>query len=128
VKRAAGFMVGLCFGSSMVQALPLSPHDFAFGLPVTTTQEAAAYRFSLPLIVYQDTVREDLGGDLSQIPATLQVAAAEVGSRQVLGGSTRLVGNPPAFPWMRAVLWGVLVLAVILLAWMAYRLANEPDR
>jgi hypothetical protein len=61
VKRAAGFMVGLCFGSSMVQALPLSPHDFAFGLPVTTTHEAAAYRFSLPLIVYQDTVREDLG-------------------------------------------------------------------
>jgi len=61
VKRAAGLMVGLCFGSSMVQALPLLPHDFAFGLPVITTQEAAAYRFSLPLTVYQDSVREDLG-------------------------------------------------------------------
>jgi hypothetical protein len=66
--------------------------------------------------------------DLSQIPATLQIAPAAVGSRQVLGGSTRLVGNPAAFPWMRAVLWGVLLSAVILLAWMAYHLANEPGR
>jgi hypothetical protein len=66
--------------------------------------------------------------DLSQIPATLQIAPAAVGSRQVLGGSTRLAGNPTAFPWMRAVLWGVLLSAVVLLAWMAYRLANEPGR
>jgi hypothetical protein len=80
------------------------------------------------LLAYGNATAIRAEADLSQIPATLQVAAAEVGSRQVLGGSTRLVGNPPAFPWMRAVLWGVLVLAVILLAWMAYRLANEPDR
>jgi len=66
--------------------------------------------------------------DLSQIPAALQIAPAVVGPRQVLGGSTRLVGNPPAFPRMRAVLWGVLLSAVILLAWMAYHLANEPGR
>jgi hypothetical protein len=100
MKRAAGLMVGLSLGSSVVQAAPLSPQDFAFGLPVITNQEAAAYRFSLPL----------------------------VGSRRVLGGSTRLVGKPAAFPWMRAVLWSVLLLAVVLLAWMAYRLANEPGR
>jgi hypothetical protein len=307
MKRAAGLMVGISLGSSLVQAAPLSPQDFAFGLPVITNQEAAAYRFSLPLTVYQDSAREDLGdirlfnaagvavpfsllrpgvhapihkpvlaepaeslaaperatlevwgepdpvnandylfdlaahapvsrvnvvlpdvnttvgaelssrrtakepwrfvtragfyrlktadaeqqnaplevgvdedrywraritnsagpppeplrlhvewvpneitflaqgqgpfllaygnstatraeADLSQIPATVQVAAAAVGSRRVLGGSTRLVGKPAAFPWMRAVLWSVLLLAVVLLAWMAYRLANEPGR
>jgi hypothetical protein len=293
VKRAVGFVIAVIFGSSTVEALALSPHDFAYGLPVITTQEAAAYRFSLPLSVYQDSVREDLGdvrlfnaggvavpfsllrpgeslaaparatlqvwgkpdpinaddylfdlgahapvsrvnvvlpevnttvavelssrrtandpwrvvartgfyrlkaadaeqqnapleirvdddrywrariinsagppraplglhvewipnevtflaqgqgpfllvygnatairaeADLSQMPATLQISPATVGSRQVLGGPTRLVGNPAAFPWMRALLWGVLLMAVALLAWMAHRLANEPGR
>jgi hypothetical protein len=300
VKRAAGVMGLLVVGSSAlqalssaVQALPLSPLDFAFGLPVITTQEAAAYRFPLPLTVYQGSVRADLGdirlfnaggvavpfsllraaeslaapvresldvwgkpdpadandylfdlgahapvsrvnvvlpevnttvaielssrrsakdpwrfvartgfyrlkaadaeqqnapleirvdddrywqaritdgegspraplrlhvewipgeltflaqgqgpfllaygnpaairaeADLSQIPTTLPIAPAAVGPRQVLGGPARLVGKPAAFPWTRAVLWGVLVAAVILLAWMAYRLADEPRR
>jgi hypothetical protein len=300
VKRSAGVMLLLFAGScalealsSVVQAVPLSPRDFAFGLPVITTQEAAAYRFPLPLTVYQDSVREDLGdirlfnaggvvvpfslrrppenlaapvlatldvwgkpdpadangysfdlgahapvsrvnvvlpevnttvaieltsrrstedpwrfvartgfyrlkaadaeqqnapldirvdddrywharitdgagppraplrlhvewipgeitflaqgqgpfllaygnptairaeADLSQIPATLPIAPAVVGPRQVLGGPTRLIVKPAAFPSTRAVLWGVLLAAVVLLAWMAYRLANEPDR
>jgi Protein of unknown function (DUF3999) len=80
------------------------------------------------LLAYGNATAIRAEADLSQIPATLQIAPAAVGSRQVLGGSARLVGNPPDFPWMRAVLWGVLVLAVILLAWMAYHLANEPGR
>jgi hypothetical protein len=144
MKRAAGLMVGISLGSSLVQAAPLSPQDFAFGLPVITNQEAAAYRFSLPrvpneitflaqgqgpfLLAYGNSTATRAEADLSQIPATVQIAAAAVGSRRVLGGSTRLVGKPAAFPWMRAVLWSVLLLAVVLLAWMAYRLANEPGR
>jgi hypothetical protein len=80
------------------------------------------------LLAYGNATAIRAEADLSQMPATLQIAPAAVGSRQVLGGSARLVGNPPDFPWMRAVLWGVLVLAVILLAWMAYHLANEPGR
>ncbi len=63
--------------------------------------------------------------DLNQIPATLQIAPAAVGPPQVLGGPTRLVGKPAGFPRMRAVLWAVLLLAVMLLAWMSYRLAKE---
>ena len=80
------------------------------------------------LLAYGNATAIRAEADLSPIPATLQIAPAALGSRQVLGGSARLVGNPPDFPWMRAILWGVLVLAVILLAWMAYRLANEPGR
>ena len=80
------------------------------------------------LLAYGNAMAIGAEADLSQIPATLQIAPAVVGPRQVLGGSTRLVGNPPAFPRMRAVLWGVLLSAVILLAWMAYHLANEPGR
>jgi hypothetical protein len=48
MRRVACLIVGLVLGSSVVQGLPLSPQDFAFGQPVVTTQEAAAYRFSLP--------------------------------------------------------------------------------
>jgi hypothetical protein len=62
--------------------------------------------------------------DLSQIPSTLEIAPATVGTPQVLGGSSRLVAQH-LFPWMRAVLWSVLILAVILLAGMAYRLLKE---
>jgi len=48
-------------GSTGARAQALVPQDFAFGLPVTATQPAAAYRFPLPLAVYQNSFREDLG-------------------------------------------------------------------
>jgi Protein of unknown function (DUF3999) len=80
------------------------------------------------LLAYGNATAIRAEADLSQMPATLQISPATVGSRQVLGGPTRLVGNPAAFPWMRALLWGVLLMAVALLAWMAHRLANEPGR
>jgi hypothetical protein len=80
------------------------------------------------LLAYGNATAIRAEADLSQIPATLQISPAAVGLPRMLGGSTRLVGKPAAFPWMRAVLWGVLLLAVTLLAWMAYRLANEPGR
>jgi hypothetical protein len=38
-----------------------SPEEFAYGLKAITTGEAAAYRASLPLVVYQKVVRADLG-------------------------------------------------------------------
>lgn len=40
---------------------PLTPDDFAYGLKVVVPGEAAAYRVSLPLVVYQKLVRSDLG-------------------------------------------------------------------
>jgi hypothetical protein len=39
----------------------LSPKDFAYGAKVLTTGDAAAYRATLPLSVYQKVVRGDLG-------------------------------------------------------------------
>jgi hypothetical protein len=41
-------------------AAELSPQDFAFGMPVITQKDAAVYRFPLPLVVYRETVRDDL--------------------------------------------------------------------
>jgi uncharacterized protein DUF3999 len=216
VNRAVLALFGLLLGAEFLQAQTLSPQDFAFGLPVITTKDAAAYRFSLPLAVYQSTWRGDLGDirmfnargdavpfsllrptaqssthkvaqavplfplhegsrvvingvrvtidspgsairlqarnaaavargqgpflmvygsaaampaetDLSQMPATLAIDSATLGSSQILGGATRLVARPAPFPWIRAVLWSVLLLAVILLAWMAYRLTRETS-
>jgi Protein of unknown function (DUF3999) len=77
------------------------------------------------LLVYGSATATPAETDLSQVPAALEIAAATVGSPQVLGGSIRLVAKPAAFPWIRAVLWSVLLLAVVLLAWMAYRLSRE---
>jgi hypothetical protein len=79
------------------------------------------------LLAYGNATATRAEADLSQIPAALPIAPATAGSPQVLGGSIRLAAKPAAFPLIRAVLWGVLLLAVVLLAWMAYRLAKEPS-
>jgi hypothetical protein len=51
----------LCATARLCAAADLSPQDFAFGLPVTPSKDAAVYRFALPLDVYRGTTREDLG-------------------------------------------------------------------
>lgn len=52
---------GASGGSGAQGAAQWSPKDFAYGLKVITPAEAAAYRVSLPLVVYQRLVRADLG-------------------------------------------------------------------
>ena len=79
------------------------------------------------LMVYGSAAATPAETDLSQMPATLAIDSATLGSSQILGGATRLVAGPAPFPWIRAVLWSVLLLAVILLAWMAYRLTRETS-
>ncbi len=79
------------------------------------------------LLVYGSATATPAETDLTQIPAALEIAPATLSSPQVLGGPTRLIAQPAAFPWIRAVLWSVLLLAVVLLAWMAYRLSKETS-
>ncbi len=57
-------MLIACAGQVQAQSganRPASPQDFAYERLAIPTREAAAYRFALPLAVYQNTVREDLG-------------------------------------------------------------------
>jgi len=61
MNRGGGCLLALALGSSPGWAADLSPQDFAFGLPVVTTKDAAVYRFELPLEVYRGTARDDLG-------------------------------------------------------------------
>jgi len=52
------------------------------------------------------------------------VQEASLGSARVAGGPARL---EPArvVPWRRLILWSVLGVGIVLLAWMAYRLSRE---
>jgi uncharacterized protein DUF3999 len=65
--------------------------------------------------------------DLSHLPSTLDIAPATLGPSQVSGGASRLIAKAAPFPRMRVALWSVLILAVVLLGWMAYRISKEPD-
>jgi hypothetical protein len=47
--------------SAWAHAQAIAPGDFAYGAPIALARAAAAYRFALPLSVYQNTVRADLG-------------------------------------------------------------------
>lgn len=77
------------------------------------------------LLAYGNATAVSAEADFSHIPSSTQIAPATVGSPQLLGGLDRLRAKSAAFPWMRAVLWSVLVLAVMILAWMAYRISKD---
>jgi hypothetical protein len=64
---------------------------------------------------------------LGAIPATVTIANAEFMPPEPLGGDTRLQPTrPPRTIWTKsAILWTVLAVGVVLLAFMAYRLSRE---
>jgi Protein of unknown function (DUF3999) len=77
------------------------------------------------LLAYGNSTATRAEADFSHLPTTLAAAAATLGPPQALGGQARLVPKPAPFPWTRAALWSVLILAVILLGWMARKIAQE---
>ena len=77
------------------------------------------------LLAYGNASATRAESDFSRLPTSLDIAPATLGSPQALGGASRLIAKPALFPWTRIVLWSVLFLAVILLAWMAYGLSKE---
>ena len=46
---------------SLAHAANLAPRDFAYGQPIVSPAAASAYSITLPLAIYQATVRDDLG-------------------------------------------------------------------
>ena len=77
------------------------------------------------LLAYGNASATRAEADFSRLPTTLDIAPATLTSAQTLGGASRLVAKPAQLAWTRIALWSVLFLAVILLAWMAYRLSKE---
>jgi hypothetical protein len=78
-------------------------------------------------LAYGNASANGAEADLSHLPSTLQIAPATLGPSQVSGGATRLIAKPAPFPRMRVALWSVLLLAVVLLSWMAYRISKEEN-
>jgi hypothetical protein len=61
MRRATTVLLALAAtATSAPRAAELSLQDFAYGMPITTPGDAAAYRFAVPLEVYQQVVRSDL--------------------------------------------------------------------
>lgn len=69
-----------------------------------------------------DTALDELIPGLGK---TVTVRDAAPGAIEVLGGDARLQPPPAPFPWKTVLLWGVLVLGVGLLGWMAVRLGRD---
>jgi len=65
---------------------------------------------------------------LSSLLAGVTVLPAHAGAPQALGGVARLLPSPNGFPWKSTVLWSVLGIGILLLAWMAFRLSRELGR
>jgi Protein of unknown function (DUF3999) len=78
------------------------------------------------LMAYGNASANPAEADLSRLPTTLEIAPATLGPPQVSGGANRLVAKPAPFSRMRVVLWSVLLLAVVVLSWMAYRVSKNP--
>lgn len=55
----------------------------------------------------------------------LKIAEARTGTQITLGGDARLSPPPAPLPWKKWLLWSILVSAVLLLGWMAYRLMQQ---
>ena len=79
------------------------------------------------LLVYGNASAARAEADLSRLPTTLEIAPATLGPSQVSGGAARLIAKTAPFPRMRVALWSVLLLAVVLLSWMAYRISKETN-
>ena len=79
------------------------------------------------LLVYGSASARHAESDLSHLPATLAIAPATLGAAEVSGGPARLVASPTPFPRARVALWSVLLLAVVLLSWMAYGISKDKS-
>jgi hypothetical protein len=73
-------------GASALSA-ELSPQEFAYGIPIVTSNDAAAYRFAIPPDVYQKAVRPGLGdlqvfnGRGEPVPYALEQPVAPLSAR-----------------------------------------------
>src|SRR6202035_4265756 len=96
MSRAMLWLLGLLIYSSLIQAQVVSPRDFAYGQLAIPARDAAAYRFSLPLAVYQNTF-QDLG-DLRVFNAEGVVVPFSLSRPAAQSGTHRASIALPLFP------------------------------
>jgi hypothetical protein len=79
------------------------------------------------LLAYGSVTAPPAETDLSRLSRATDIGSASVGTAQVLGGPSRRALPSAAFSWVRALLWIVLIVAALLLGWMAFRLSKDPS-
>ncbi len=77
------------------------------------------------LVAYGSATAGRGEADLGALPIAGRAVRTRIGEQRTLGGAARLTPPPIPFPWLRALLWALLALAVAILAWMAYRIAKD---
>ena len=82
--------------ATCAQAEAPTPKDFAYGMPVVATEVATAYRVSLPLEVYRNSARPDLG-DVRVFNAGGEAVAYAI-SRRTQPATPPLAAALPLFP------------------------------
>jgi hypothetical protein len=111
-------------------AVPGRNPGFALVLEYRQEYLRVAGRSSGPYLLAAGTLAEEAGPDAAfasvwrRMPAAAPVPEARVGARRELGGPAVLV-VPRQFPWRLAALWAALAGGVLVVAWMAVRLARE---
>jgi hypothetical protein len=80
------------------------------------------------LLAYGNGAAAAANASLGALLAGITVLPAHAGPAHSLGGAERLLPSAPGIHWKLIILWGVLAIAVALLAWMAYRLSRELGR
>ncbi len=56
------------------------------------------------------------------------VAGATLGDEYTLGGQSAVSSSGPGIPWNKVLLWGVLIIGVLLMLWMAIRLYRQMEQ
>lgn len=85
-----------------------------------------------PYLLAAGTLAEDAGPDAAfasvwrELTVAQAVPEARVGARRELGGPAALV-VPWRFPWRQTALWAALAGGVLVVGWMAVRLAREMN-
>jgi hypothetical protein len=111
-------------------AIPVRGAGFALALEFPQEYLRVAGRSSGPYLLAAGTLTAEAGPDAAfaavwrQVPVVAAVPEAGVGARRELGGPAVLV-LPRQFPWRLAALWAALGGGVLVVAWMAVRLARE---
>ena len=111
-------------------AVPVRGAAFALVLEYRQEYLRVAGRSSGPYLLAAGTLAAEAGPDAAfasvwrQVSAAAAVPEARVGARRELGGPAVLV-VPQQFPWRLTALWAALAGGVLVVAWMAVRLARE---
>ncbi len=89
MKSCILLLFALLAGAHLATAAPPVPADFGYGCALPTTSGAGVFRASLPLAVYEKTLRADLG-DMRVFNAAGEMVPLRCGASRRIQGNQNL--------------------------------------